>query len=102
MTSNNTTENNVDTNIEHIQDEQFLVELREYVSKLPEPSPEDIALYNQKIDFLKQIHAELKARFPDFQPDYDPLAESEPTFPKGKYLETTYKVAPFSSGDDEA
>ena len=82
--------------------DQFLTELHEYVSELPQPSPEDIALYNEKIDFLKQIHAELKARFPDFQPDYDPLAESEPTFPKGKYLETTYKVAPFSSGEDEA
>lgn len=96
----NTTENTQD--IEQIQDEQFLTELREYVNKLPEPSPEDIALYNQKIDFLKQIHAELKARFPDFQPDYDPLAEVEPAFPKGKYLDTTYKVAPFNSGEDEA
>ena len=95
---------NIELTAEQEQHElnQFLDELRDYVTQLPQPSPEDIALYNSKIDFLKSIHEEIKAVYPDFQPDYDPLAESEPTFPKGKYLDTTYKVAPFNSGEDEA
>lgn len=98
-TNNTTTDNTINT--EAAEDTQFLQELADYVSNLPQPSPEDIVLYNQKIDFLKSIHAELKAKFPDFQPEYDPFEESEPTFPKGKYMDTTYKVAPFNSGDDE-
>lgn len=93
------TENNI--NNEEQLDAQYLQELSEYVQQLPPPSPEEIALYNEKIDFLKTIHAELKAKFPDFQPDYDPLAEAEPTFPKGKYMDTTYRVAPFSNEDAE-
>lgn len=73
-------------------DNQFLKELHDYVSSLPTPSPEDIALYNEKIDLMKQIHAEIKAVYPDFQPEYDALEEFTDEFPKGKYLESTYSV----------
>ena len=36
-------------------DELFYKELEEYVSNLAQPSPEDIALYNKKIDFMDKI-----------------------------------------------
>ena len=85
---------------EQAMDEQYHKELSEYVANLPTPSPEDIALYSQKIDFMNQIHAEIKAKFPDFQPEYDPIEEFTDEFPKGKYLDTTYKVAPFNSNDE--
>lgn len=81
-------------------DELFYKELEEYVSNLAQPSPEDIALYNKKIDLMNQIHAEIKAKFPDFQPEYDPVEEFTDEHPKGKYLDTTYRVAPFNSNDE--
>ena len=85
---------------EQAMDEQYHKELSEYVANLPTPSPEDIALYSQKIDFMNQIHAEIKAKFPDFQPEYNPEEEFTDEFPAGKYLDTTYRVAPFSNNDD--
>lgn len=113
MDNNNTTPENtaVDANkdiemtpdqIEAAEDEKYMQELNEYVSQLPPPSPEEIALYNEKIDFLKSIHTELKAKFPDFQPDFDPYAidDDNYTVPKGKYCDHTYKYSPFSNNDD--
>lgn len=85
---------------EQLLDEQYLEELHRYTQNLPQPSPEEIALYQAKIDFMNQIHAEIKAKFPSFQPDYDPNADDEPAFPKGKYLDTAYRVSPFNNEND--
>jgi hypothetical protein len=98
----NTDNQNQDLTPEQEQaiDELFYKELEEYVSNLAQPSPEDIALYNKKIDLMNQIHAEIKAKFPDFQPEYDPVEEFTDEHPKGKYLDTTYRVSPFNNDDE--
>jgi hypothetical protein len=85
---------------EHLLDEQYLEELHRYTQNLPQPSPEEITLYQTKIDFINQIYAEIKAKYPSFQPDYDPNADDDPTFPKGKYLESVYSVSPFNNEND--
>lgn len=77
---------------EQLLDDQFQKDLHEYVNNLPLPSPEDIAIYNQKFDFLTKLHNEIKAVYPDFQPEYDPIEEFTDHFPKGKYSDTTYSV----------
>jgi len=106
-TENINNENTVEltpNQIESAEDVKYMQELNEYVSQLPPPSPEEIALYNEKIDFLKTIHSELKAKFPDFQPDYDPYAidDDNYTFTKGKYCDHTYKFSPFSTNDGDS
>lgn len=86
---------------EQAEDAKFLVELNNLVNTFESPSAEDIAIYNSKLTYLEEIHNEVKKKYPEFQPEYNPLEESDPKFPSGKYCDQTYKVASFNSGEDE-
>lgn len=80
-------------------DQQFSQEIDEFVATLPEPDAAQKVAYQSKLDFMNSIHAEIKAKNPNFMPDYVP-EESEPIFDKAKYCENVYRVADFSKSED--
>ena len=47
---------------EAAEDAAFMDELTQYVATLPEPSPDDLKRYQEKMDYLAGIHAELEAK----------------------------------------
>lgn len=95
----------MDNNIEDIDqdklDAEFLVELNKLVETFTSPSAEDIAIYNNKLTYLEEIHAEVKKKHPEFQPEYDPLQDFDDyDIPKNKYLDTVYNVSIESDNDN--
>jgi hypothetical protein len=81
---------------EQALDAKYLEELNHYVNTLSAPSAESVALYRAKLSKLEEIHAEIRAKYPDFMPVYDPLSDPEYNQALGKYQENTYS---FSSRD---
>ena len=90
--------NNIDPEVqaEQLEDAKYLEELNHYVNTLSAPSAESVALYRAKLSMLEDIHTEIRAKYPDFMPEYDPLSDPEYNQAVGKYQETTYS---FSSRD---
>ena len=81
---------------EQLEDVKYLEELNHYVNTLSAPSAESVALYRAKLSMLEEIHAEIRAKYPGFMPEYDALSDPEYNQAVGKYQETTYS---FSSRD---
>ena len=80
---------------EQLEDAKYLEELNHYVNTLSAPSAESVALYRAKLSMLEDIHTEIRAKYPDFMPEYD-AAKDEFITADPKYLDTTYS---FSSRD---
>lgn len=78
---------------EQTQDALYLEELNHYVSTLATPSAESVALYRAKISVLEDIHTEIRNKYPDFMPIYDPSTDAELNQDLGKYQETTYSIS---------
>ena len=81
---------------EQLEDAKYLEELNHYVSTLSAPSAESVALYRAKLSMLEEIHAEIRAKYPDFKPVYDSSMDAALNQDLGKYQEMTYS---FSSRD---
>lgn len=78
---------------EQTQDALYLEELNHYVSALATPSAESVALYRAKLSMLEDIHTEIRNKYPDFMPIYDPSTDAELNQDLGKYQETTYSIS---------
>lgn len=78
---------------EQTQDALYLEELNHYVSTLATPSAESVALYRAKLSMLEDIHTEIRNKYPDFMPIYDPSTDAELNQDLGKYQETTYSIS---------
>ena len=78
---------------EQTQDALYLEELNHYVSTLATPSAEAVALYSAKLSMLEDIHTEIRAKYPDFMPEYDPSMDAELNQDLGKYQEMTYSIS---------
>ena len=78
---------------EQTQDALYLEELNHYVSTLATPSAEAVALYRAKLSTLEDIHTEIRNKYPDFMPIYDPSTDAELNQDLGKYQETTYSIS---------
>jgi len=89
------TANNIDPDLlaEQTQDALYLEELNHYVNTLSAPSAEAVALYSAKLSMLEDIHTEIRNKYPDFMPEYDPSMESELNQSLGKYQEQTYSIS---------
>ena len=89
------TANNIDPELlaEQTQDALYLEELNHYVSTLATPSAEAVALYRAKLSTLEDIHTEIRNKYPDFMPIYDPSTDAELNQDLGKYQETTYSIS---------
>ena len=53
----------------------FMDEVDRYLATLPKPSPEDLKQYQEKVDFLGIIHAEIDAKRGDVK---EPVDDWEP------------------------
>ena len=78
---------------EQTEDAKYLEELNHYVSALPAPSAEAVALYRTKLSALEDIHNEIRSKYPNFMPEYDPSMEAELNQDLGKYQEQTYSIS---------
>ena len=78
---------------EQTEDALYLEELNHYVSALPAPSAESVALYRAKLSMLEEIHNEIRSKYPNFMPEYDPSMEAELNQDLGKYQEHTYSLS---------
>ena len=78
---------------EQTEDAKYLEELNHYVSALPAPSAEAVALYRTKLSALEDIHTEIRNKYPGFMPEYDPSMEAELNQSLGKYQEQTYSIS---------
>ena len=78
---------------EQASDVKYLEELNHYVSALPAPSAEAVALYRTKLSALEDIHTEIRNKYPDFMPEYDPSMDAELNQDLGKYQEHTYSLS---------
>jgi hypothetical protein len=78
---------------EQLEDAKYLEELNHYVSTLSAPSAESVALYRAKISMLEDIHTEIRAKYPDFMPVYDPSMDAALNQDLGKYQEMTYSIS---------
>ena len=78
---------------EQTQDAKYLEELNHYVNTLSAPSAEAVALYSAKLSMLEDIHTEIRNKYPDFKPIYDPSMDAELNQDLGKYQDTTYNVS---------
>ena len=78
---------------EQTQDALYLEELNHYVSTLATPSAESVALYRAKLSMLEDIHTEIRNKYPDFKPIYDPSMDAELNQDLGKYQEMTYSIS---------
>jgi len=87
--------NNIDPELqtEQLEDALYLEELNHYVSALPSPSAEAVALYRAKLSMLEDIHTEIRNKYPGFMPEYDPSMEAELNQDLGKYQEHTYSIS---------
>ena len=74
-------------------DAKYLQELNHYVNSLSAPSAESVALYRAKLSMLEDIHTEIRNKYPDFMPIYDPSTDAELNQDLGKYQETTYSIS---------
>ena len=72
-------------------DEQFMKELHEFVATLPTPSPESVASYDSKMQFLESVYNDIRTKNPSFRPIavYEEPIEN----PRGKYTEIVYSIA---------
>ena len=86
---------NIDPDLlaEQTQDALYLEELNHYVNTLSAPSAESVALYRAKISVLEDIHTEIRNKYPDFMPIYDPSTDAALNQDLGKYQETTYSIS---------
>lgn len=86
---------NIDPDLlaEQTQDALYLEELNHYVNTLSAPSAESVALYSAKLSMLEDIHTEIRNKYPDFMPIYDPSTDAELNQDLGKYQETTYSIS---------
>ena len=89
------TPNNIDPDLlaEQTQDALYLEELNHYVNTLSAPSAEAVALYSAKLSMLEDIHTEIRNKYPDFKPIYDPSMDAELNQDLGKYQEMTYSFS---------
>jgi hypothetical protein len=78
---------------EQLEDAKYLEELNHYVNTLSAPSAEAVALYSAKLSMLEDIHTEIRAKYPDFMPEYDPSMDAELNQDLGKYQEMTYSFS---------
>ena len=87
--------NNIDPELqaEQLEDAKYLEELNHYVSALPTPSAEAVALYRAKLSMLEDIHNEIRNKYPDFMPEYDPSMDAELNQDLGKYQEHMFNVS---------
>ena len=83
---------NPELEAEQTEDAKYLEELNHYVSTLSAPSAESVALYRSKLSLLEDIHTEIRAKYPDFMPEYD-AAKDEFITADPKYLDTTYSFS---------
>jgi hypothetical protein len=81
---------------EQLEDAKYLEELNHYVNTLSAPTAEAVALYRAKLSMLEEIHAEIRAKYTGFMPEYDPSMDAALNQDLGKYQEMTYS---FSSRD---
>lgn len=89
------TANNIDPDLlaEQTQDALYLEELNHYVNTLSAPSAEAVALYRSKLSMLEDIHNEIRSKYPEFMPEYDPSMDAELNQSLGKYQEHTYSLS---------
>jgi len=89
------TANNIDPDLlaEQSQDALYLEELNHYVNTLSAPSAESVALYRTKLSMLEDIHTEIRNKYPDFKPIYDPSMDAELNQDLDKYQDTTYSIS---------
>jgi hypothetical protein len=78
---------------EQLEDAKYLEELNHYVNTLSAPSAEAVALYSAKLSMLEDIHTEIRNKYPDFKPIYDPSMDAELNQDLGKYQEQTYSIS---------
>jgi hypothetical protein len=78
---------------EQLEDAKYLEELNHYVNTLSAPSAESVALYSAKLSMLEDIHTEIRNKYPDFKPIYDPSMDAELNQDLGKYQEMTYSFS---------
>lgn len=78
---------------EQAEDAKYLQELNHYVNTLSAPSAEAVALYRSKLSMLEDIHTEIRNKYPDFKPIYDPSMDAELNQDLGKYQDTTYSIS---------
>jgi hypothetical protein len=78
---------------EQLEDAKYLEELNHYVNTLSAPSAEAVALYSAKLSMLEDIHTEIRAKYTDFKPVYDPSMDAELNQDLGKYQEMTYSFS---------
>ena len=90
---NNADNINPELQAEQSQDALYLEELNHYVNTLATPSAEAVALYSAKLSMLEDIHTEIRNKYPDFMPIYDPSTDAELNQDLGKYQETTYSIS---------
>jgi hypothetical protein len=90
---NNADNINPELQAEQTQDALYLEELNHYVNTLATPSAEAVALYSAKLSMLEDIHTEIRNKYPDFMPIYDPSTDAELNQDLGKYQETTYSIS---------
>lgn len=64
---------NTNIDLEHLEDVEYLNELNHYVNTLAGPSAESVALYSAKLAWLDDIHTIIRAKYPNFMPDYSQL-----------------------------
>ena len=84
---------NPELQAEQLEDAKYLEELNHYVSALPAPSAEAVALYRAKLVLMEEIHNEVKAKYPNFMPEYDPSMDAELNQSLGKYQEHTFSIS---------
>lgn len=84
---------NPELQAEQTQDAKYLEELNHYVNTLSAPSAEAVALYRAKLNILEDIHNEIRSKYPDFMPEYDPSMDAELNQSLGKYQEHTYSLS---------
>ena len=78
---------------EQALDAKYLEELNHYVNTLSAPSAEAVALYRSKLSMLEDIHNEIRSKYPEFMPEYDPSMDAELNQALGKYQEHTYSLS---------
>jgi hypothetical protein len=93
--NNNKNMSNIDPELlaEQSADAEYLKELNHYVNTLSAPSAESVALYRAKLSMLEEIHTEIRNKYPDFKPEYDPSMDAALNQDLGKYQEHTYSFS---------
>ena len=78
------------------ENEQYFLELEEFVSHFADPTEDQLKSYADKMAFLESIHSEIRLTNPDFMPIYvsDPVVDTEltPIDNLSKYHDHNYSV----------